>query len=66
MSIHPRPRLAIAGVLAGTLLVGALAGPAMAASDDGSASLTVRKSGGDQHEYFNLREAGGVGSNIAI
>ncbi len=59
MSTHPRRRLALAIALVGTLAGGALAGPAMAASDGDSPALTVRKAGGDQHEYVTVRKAGG-------
>jgi hypothetical protein len=62
MSIHTlrrSPRLALAATIGGMLAAGALAGPALAASDgaDGSA-LTVRKAGGEQQE-LTVRKAGG-------
>src|SRR5215212_1833988 len=60
MSTHPRRRLALAVAIAGTLAGGALAGPAMAADDAGSPALTVRKAGGGQHEYLNVRKADGA------
>ena len=64
MPTHPRrrpARLALAGAIAGTLATGALAGPAMAASDDGSASPNCRKAGGDQQEsLLHMRKAGGI------
>jgi hypothetical protein len=63
MSSHPRrrpARLALAGAIAGTLAAGALAGPAMAASDDGSASPNCRKAGGQQENLLHVRKAGGV------
>jgi hypothetical protein len=60
MSTHPRRRLALTLALAGTLAGGALAGPAMAASDADSPAPTVRKAGGDQHENITVRKAGGA------
>ena len=70
MSTHPRRRLALALALAGTLAGGALAGPAMAAGDDGARPMRrVRKAGGDQQEYLTIRKAGGdpgTGYIIAI
>ena len=59
MSTHPRRRIALALTIAGTLAGGALAGPAMAASDTDSPGLTMRKSGGE-HEYITVRKAGGA------
>jgi len=59
MSTHPRRRLTLALALAGTLAGGALAGPAMASSDADSPAPTVRKAGGDQHDYLTVRKAGG-------
>jgi hypothetical protein len=59
MSTHPRRRLALAIAIAGTLAGGALAGPAMAASDADSPAPTVRKAPGDQHENITVRKAGG-------
>ena len=66
MSTHPRRRLALALALAGTLAGGALAGPAMAASDADSPAPTVRKAGGDQHEYLTVRKAGGEPTGYII
>ncbi len=68
MSTHPRRRLALAIALVGTLGGGALAGPAMAASDADSPALTVRKAGGDQNEYVTMRKSGGepIGYIIAV
>ena len=63
MSTHPRrrpARLALAGAIAGTIAVGALAGPAMAATDDGSPSPNCRKAGGQQENVLHMRKAGGV------
>ena len=53
------PRLALATVVAGTLIAGALAGSANAAGDrpQSGASLTVRKAGGEQQELI-VRKAG--------
>jgi hypothetical protein len=60
MSTHPRRRLALTLALAGTLAGGALAGPAMAASNADSPAPTVRKApGSDQNEYMTVRKAGG-------
>jgi hypothetical protein len=67
MSTHPRRGIALALVIAGTLAGGVLAGPAMAAGDDGSSGgdvITVRKSGGDQQEYLSMRMAGGDAPSI--
>ena len=61
MSTHPRRRLTLALALAGTLAGGALAGPAMAASDADSPAPTVRKAGGGTPEFVTLRKAGGDG-----
>ena len=68
MSTHPRRRIALALTIAGTLAGGALAGPAMAASDADSPGLTMRKAGGEPPEFVTLRKAGGepVGYIIAI
>ena len=58
MSTHPR-RLALALAIAGTLAGGALTGPAMAAGDSDAPGLTMRKAGGDQHEFLTMRKSGG-------
>ena len=63
MSTHPRRRLALALAVAGTLAVGALAGPAMAASDAESSAPTVRKAGGEL-ENLTMRKAGGDTESI--
>jgi hypothetical protein len=77
MFTHPRrSRLAVAGIISGTLACGALAGPAMAASDPGSDTASgrkaggcptctgtpfLRKKGGDVPEYLMTpRKAGGL------
>jgi hypothetical protein len=59
MSTHPRRSLALSLTVAATLAGGALAGPAMAASDAESPAASARKAGGDQHEYLTMRKAGG-------
>ncbi len=64
---HSRRRLALAGVIA-AVATGALAGPAMAADDAGSAS-ECRKAGGMTTDELTPRKAGGdpdTGSIIAI
>jgi len=67
MSTHPRRSLALALVLAGTLAGGALAGPAMAAGDAESPSVTPLKAGGDQLEFpLSMRKAGGETSDSII
>lgn len=58
MSTHPR-RLAIVLAIAGTLGGGALAGPAMAASDHESPAAAAREAGGAEHEYLSMRKSGG-------
>ena len=60
-------RLALTGAVAGALVLGALAGPAMAADDGGSPSGQMRKAGGTPPELVSMRKAGGeVVSIIAI
>ena len=51
-------RLGAAGAIAGVIAAGALATPAMAASDTGSVA-SARKAGGDQHDLVTMRKAGG-------
>ena len=65
---HPRRRLALAGVIA-AVATGALAGPAMAADDAGSASECRKAGGMTTDELVTPRKAGGdpdTGSIIAI
>jgi len=53
--VHRALGVAIAGVLA----TGALAGPAIAAGDDGSAAAQCRKAGEKPLEYLTMGETGG-------
>jgi hypothetical protein len=54
----PRGRRALGVALAGVLATGALAGPAMAATDDGSAGPECRKAGDKPVEYLTVPSAG--------
>ena len=52
-------RRALATAIAGALAAGALAGPAMAATGDGSSDITCRKAGDKPTESITVRTAGG-------
>jgi hypothetical protein len=51
-------RRALVCAIAGALAAGALAGPAMAASDAAPDAPEGRKAGADQHEYLTVRKSG--------
>jgi hypothetical protein len=61
--MHHQFRRALVCAIAGGRAAGALAGPAMAASDAGPAAPEARKSGADQHEYLAMRKSGGDPDN---
>ena len=54
----PAVRRALGVAIAGVLAAGALAGPAMAASDDERGDPQCRKAGEKPLEYLTVREAG--------
>jgi hypothetical protein len=55
----PRVRRTLAVAVAGALAAAALAGPAMAAGDDGSGTPEYRKAGEKPLEYLTSRSGGG-------
>jgi hypothetical protein len=59
-------RIALAGAITGALALGALAGPAMAATDGTSHVGAMRKSGGKPPEFVVIRKAGGDGNPYII
>ena len=65
MHIRSGGRLALVGVIGGTLALGALAGSASAATGDGS-DLTVRKAGGEKSMYVTVDPGGGGGESSII
>ncbi len=68
MHIHqtriPGVRRALGVAIAGVLATGALAGPAMAATDDGPAGPECRKAGEKPLEYLTARDAGGDTTDV--
>ena len=52
-------RRALVTAIAGALAAGALAGPAMASTGDGSSDITCRKAGDKPSESITVRKAGG-------
>jgi len=69
MSTHPRRRLALVCAVAGALATGALAGPAMAASDVASPAAEADNASGPPQELVTPRKAGGdrdIGFIIAV
>ena len=65
-SLHRQgARLALVGAVAGTLALGALAGPALAAGDDGSSAPQMRKAPGERPAAVD-GDHGGTASIIAI
>jgi hypothetical protein len=61
----PAARRVLGAALAGALAVGALAGPAMAAGDDGFNAPECRKAGEKPMEYLTIRKAGGDQANAS-
>ena len=58
-------RRALVTAITGALAAGALAGPAMAASDDGSGAPECRKAGDKPIGSLTIREAGGESGAVA-